>query len=61
MVDPEVVELKGKGNTKRKALRSKCPVCGTTLFRIIKGKVKQEDKIDIEKEIDDFDKEYIIK
>ncbi len=38
MEDPEEVEMKGKGNTKRRALKDKCSVCGTGLFRILPNK-----------------------
>ncbi len=35
MVDAVEVEMKGKGGTTRKALKGKCPDCGTTMFRIM--------------------------
>ena len=31
----EEVEMKGKGGTTRRALKGKCPECGTTMFRIL--------------------------
>ena len=54
MKNPQEIEIKGKGGTSRKALQGICPVCGTKLFRILP-------KIDIEKEIIDFDKEQSVK
>ncbi|MFH1522756.1 MAG: DUF5679 domain-containing protein [Patescibacteria group bacterium] len=33
--DGKEVEMKGKGNVKRRALKGTCPVCGTTMFRIL--------------------------
>lgn len=35
MADAKEVTMKGKGGTKRRALKGKCPVCGTTMFRIL--------------------------
>ncbi len=35
MVDEHEVEMKGKGGVKRRAMKGKCPVCGTTMFRIL--------------------------
>lgn len=35
MQDMKEVEMKGKGGTKRRAAKGKCPVCGTTMFRIL--------------------------
>jgi len=32
------VEMNGKGGVKRKAMKGKCPDCGTSMFRIL-GKV----------------------
>ena len=29
------VEMAGKGGIKRKAMKGKCPTCGTTMFRIL--------------------------
>mgnify|MGYP000132516433 CR=1 FL=1 len=54
MKNPQEIEFRGKGNTLRRALTSKCPVCGRKLFKILP-------KIDIEKEIIDFDKEQSVK
>ena len=38
MKDATEVEMKGKGGTKRRAMKGKCPVCGTTMFRIMGAK-----------------------
>ena len=38
MTDENEVEMKGKGGTKRRAMKGKCPVCGTTMFRILPNK-----------------------
>lgn len=35
MVDAKEVEIKGKGGVKRRAMKGKCPTCGTTMFRIL--------------------------
>ncbi len=35
MSDAAEVEMKGKGGVARKAMKGKCPVCGTTMFRIL--------------------------
>ena len=35
MVEGNEVEMKGKGGTKRRAMKGKCPDCGTTMFRIL--------------------------
>jgi len=35
MLDEKEVVMKGKGGTKRRAAKGKCPVCGTTMFRIL--------------------------
>lgn len=35
MVEANEVEMKGKGGTKRRAMKGKCPKCGTTMFRIM--------------------------
>ena len=53
MINPETVEFKGKGGKARKALTSRCPVCGTKMFRIL----PKEKKEDIDKEINEFDRE----
>jgi Zn finger protein HypA/HybF involved in hydrogenase expression len=39
MKDPEEVSMKGKGGTKRRAMKGTCPDCGTKMFRIL-GKKK---------------------
>ena len=39
MKDGKEVTMKGKGGTVRKAMKGKCPTCGTTMFRIM-GKKK---------------------
>ena len=39
MQDEKEVEMKGKGDTKRRALSGVCPTCGTKMFRIL-GKVE---------------------
>ncbi len=31
----KVVDMKGKGKTKRRAATGTCPVCGTKMFRIL--------------------------
>jgi Zn finger protein HypA/HybF involved in hydrogenase expression len=38
MKDAEEITMKGKGNTKRRAMRGICPVCGTKMFRILGNK-----------------------
>jgi len=35
MKDAKEVTMKGKGGTKRKALKGVCPSCGTKMFRIL--------------------------
>lgn len=35
MAEGQEVEMKGKGGVKRRALKGKCPTCGTTMFRIL--------------------------
>ncbi len=35
MQDPKEVEMKGKGDVKRRAMTGVCPVCGTKMFRIL--------------------------
>ena len=35
MLDTEEVEMKGKGTTKRRAMKGKCPTCGTGMYRIL--------------------------
>ena len=39
MQDGKEVAMKGKGGTQRRAMKGKCPNCGTTMFRIL-GKKK---------------------
>lgn len=36
MQNPQVVEIKGKGGSKRRAAQGTCPVCGTKMFKILK-------------------------
>lgn len=38
MTETQEVEMKGKGGNPRRALKGKCPVCGTTMFRILPNK-----------------------
>jgi len=33
--DPQEIEIKGKGGTKRRAVTGVCPICGTKIFRIL--------------------------
>lgn len=35
MAEGKEVEMKGKGGVKRRAMKGKCPKCGTTMFRIL--------------------------
>ena len=35
MSDAKEVSMKGKGGVTRKAMKGKCPKCGTTMFRIM--------------------------
>jgi len=35
MSEAAEVEMKGKGGVVRKAMKGKCPVCGTAMFRIL--------------------------
>ena len=39
MADAKEVAMKGKGGGQRRAMKGKCPKCGTTMFRIL-GKKK---------------------
>jgi Zn finger protein HypA/HybF involved in hydrogenase expression len=39
MKDGQEVEMKGKGGKPRRAMKGVCPVCGTTMFRILPNKV----------------------
>ena len=41
MKDAQLVEMKGKGGQVRYAMKGVCPVCGTTMFRIL-GKEEAE-------------------
>jgi Zn finger protein HypA/HybF involved in hydrogenase expression len=41
MVEAVEVEMKGKGDQKRRAMKGKCPTCGTAMFRIL-GKAAAE-------------------
>jgi len=38
MVDGKEVAMKGKGGVQRRAMKGKCPKCGTTMFRIMGAK-----------------------
>ena len=38
MKDMKEVEMKGKGGKPRRAAKGTCPVCGTTMFRILPNK-----------------------
>jgi len=38
MSDAKEVAMKGKGGVKRRAMKGKCPNCGTTMFRILPNK-----------------------
>lgn len=33
--DPKEVSIKGKGGSKRRAVKGVCPKCGTKMFRIL--------------------------
>lgn len=35
IVNPQKVEMKGKGDVVRYALKGTCPDCGTSMFRIL--------------------------
>ena len=35
MKDANEVEMNGKGGVTRRAMKGKCPKCGTTMFRIM--------------------------
>jgi Zn finger protein HypA/HybF involved in hydrogenase expression len=35
MQDAVEVDMKGKGGVTRKAMKGKCPTCGTAMFRIM--------------------------
>ena len=38
MDDAKEVPMKGKGGVQRRAMKGKCPKCGTTMFRIMPNK-----------------------
>ena len=38
MQEAQEVEMKGKGGRTRRAMKGKCPDCGTTMFRIMGNK-----------------------
>jgi len=38
MKDGKEVTMKGKGGKTRRAMKGVCPVCGTTMFRIMGAK-----------------------
>ena len=38
MQEGQEVEMKGKGGVARRAMKGKCPDCGTTMFRIMGAK-----------------------
>jgi len=38
MADGKEVAMKGKGGVVRRAMKGKCPKCGTTMFRIMGAK-----------------------
>jgi len=40
MVDEEIVKMKGKGGRERKAVKGKCPKCGTTMYRFLPSEKK---------------------
>ena len=35
MTEANEVEMKGKGGVKRRAMKGKCPTCGTGMYRIL--------------------------
>lgn len=35
MKDEKEVEMKGKGDVKRRAMTGVCPICGTKMFKIL--------------------------
>ena len=35
IMEEEEVEMKGKGGIRRRAIKGKCPDCGTTMYRIL--------------------------
>ncbi|MBU0460310.1 MAG: hypothetical protein KKH52_00040 [Nanoarchaeota archaeon] len=38
MKNGKEVSMKGKGGTKRRAMKGECPKCSTTMFRILPNK-----------------------
>jgi len=38
MQEANEVAMKGKGGKSRRAMKGKCPECGTTMFRILPNK-----------------------
>jgi Zn finger protein HypA/HybF involved in hydrogenase expression len=42
MKEGNEVTMKGKGGTERKAMKGKCPTCGTTMFKILGGAAKKK-------------------
>jgi Zn finger protein HypA/HybF involved in hydrogenase expression len=38
MSEGKEVAMKGKGGVQRRAMKGKCPKCGTTMFRILGNK-----------------------
>ena len=38
MSEANEVEMNGKGGVKRRAMKGKCPDCGTTMYRILGNK-----------------------
>lgn len=38
MANAVEVSMKGKGGTKRRAMKGKCSTCGTTMFKILGSK-----------------------
>jgi len=35
VAEPQVIDMKGKGGSTRKAVKGKCKTCGTTVFRFL--------------------------
>ncbi|HOZ56375.1 MAG: hypothetical protein BWY51_00404 [Parcubacteria group bacterium ADurb.Bin316] len=35
MAEAQEIEMKGKGGVARRAMKGKCPTCGTSMFRIL--------------------------
>jgi Zn finger protein HypA/HybF involved in hydrogenase expression len=42
MSEANEVAMKGKGGVERRAMKGKCPECGTTMFRIMGAKKEGE-------------------